>query len=292
METVRPVDPGTTPQTAPVATSVVSEKKSRKKRRQSTSVGSPDPRMSVVWVMRVVIVTALLGIWEYASGRWVEDYVISSPSEVSSRFAEWVVDGTLLDNAVRTLSTGAMGFLIGGIGAVILGYLLGVSKFWAAVIEPIVTALWAVPRTALIPVMIVWVGIGAPLATTVAATIVFFQLFYNSFYGIREVPQNLIDSVRIMGGRGIDLALQVRLPSAFVWIVAGFKLSIPMAFVAVVTAEIVASNRGLGYLVANHAQQFDTTGAFTALVALLIIGLALDRAVGFLSDKILVWKER
>lgn len=248
-------------------------------------------RREMVWVTRVgVLVAALLG-WHLASGTLVDEFLISSPSDVIGRFVSWLTDGTILFHATATLESAAYGFLIGGGAAVVAGYLAGVSPFWAAVVEPYISAAWAIPRIAFLPVLIIWVGIGQSLSVVIAAILVFFLLFYNTYYGIREVSQPLINSVRIFGGTRLDVALRVRIPSALVWIVAGMKISIPQAFVGVVTAEILASNRGLGFLVGRAAGQFDTTGAFAALLTLLVVGFTLDRLVTLFSNRALVWKD-
>ncbi|MDN5743966.1 MAG: ABC transporter permease subunit, partial [Nocardioidaceae bacterium] len=109
-------------------------------------------------------------------------------------------------------------------------------------------------------------------------------------YGIRDVDRSLIEAMRVMGGSRWDVARRVRLPSALVWVVAGLKLSVPQCLVAVVVAEILASNRGLGHLVALNSGQFNTGGTFAALLTLLIIGIAIDRIVGRITRRALVWK--
>jgi NitT/TauT family transport system permease protein len=247
-------------------------------------------RNSKVLLLRLTVAFSFIAFWYFASGTLIDPFLVSSPERVFQRFMEWLLDGTLWFHASRSMRSAAMGFLIGGSFAVVIGYLVGVSKLWASVIEPFVSAGWATPRIALVPILIIWVGIGASLATTIAAILVFFLLFYNTYYGIREVDESLIESVRIMGGTSWDLAWRVRVPSAVIWIVAGAKVSIPQAFVGVVTAEILASNRGLGFLVASRAGQFDTTGAFAVLFALVLIGFTLDRLVTALSQRALRWK--
>ncbi len=243
-----------------------------------------------VWAARIGLGLLVLLLWEYSSGRWIEPFLISAPSKIFVRFWQWINDGTLIGHAVVTMKTATIGFFIGGALAVLCGYLAGTSKFIAATIEPYISAIWAVPRVALLPVLIVWVGVGQPLAVVIAAILVFFLLFYNTYYGIREVSNDLINAMQVMGGSRLDIALRVRLPSALVWILAGAKISIPQAFVGVVTAEILASNRGLGHLVALHSAQFDLTGAFAALIGLFVTGFALDRLLSVLSNKALVWK--
>ena len=243
-----------------------------------------------VWITRLTILISLIVVWQLASGPLLQPILVSAPSDVAVQFVAWIADGTLLSNALVSIRSAAIGFIIGAVAAVLLGYLVGVSRFWAAVLEPFVSAGWAMPRIALVPVLIIWVGIGSSLSIAIAALLVFFLLFYNTYYGIREVERSLVDSVRIMGGSRWTVAFRVEVPSALVWIVAGTKVSIPQAFVGVVTAEILASNQGLGYLLARRAGQFDTTGAFAVLLTLLIVGFTLDRLVTMLSNRALVWK--
>lgn len=242
------------------------------------------------WPVQILIMVVFFGAWQFASGRLIADFFISSPAAIAQRFATWVWDGTLLEHATTTLVSTVTGFLVGGFVAVLVGYSLGVSRYWASVIEPFITALWGMPRVALLPLLVIWVGIGQPLATTMAGILSFFLLFYNTFYGVREVSQGLIDSVRVMGGSRWDVAWRVRVPSAFVWIAAGLKMSLPMALVGVVTAEMLASNKGLGFLVRYYGNSFDTAGTFAALFALLLLGVALDRLIAFLSRRSLLWK--
>ncbi|USQ77816.1 ABC transporter permease [Ornithinimicrobium cryptoxanthini] len=242
------------------------------------------------WMMRLILAVVFIGGWELASGRLVEDYFISSPSRIAVRFWELLVDGTLLDNVGVTVIAVVIGFIVGAIAALLLGYALGSSPYWASVVEPFITTFWSIPRVALIPLLVIWVGIGTQLAITISAILTFFLVFFNTYYGIREVSQGLIDVVRIMGGTRRDVAVRVRIPSAFVWIAAGIKLSLPMALVGTVTAEMLASNRGLGFLVKFYGNSFDTTSTFAVLLALLIVGFLLDRLANSVSKRALVWK--
>lgn len=239
---------------------------------------------------QILLLVGVLVFWELASDVLIDRFLISSPSAIGAQLWRWIFDGTILRHAETTLVTAVIGFLIGGSIAILVGYGLAVSDFWARVFDPFITALWSLPRVAIIPLLIVWVGTGAQLATTVSATIVFFSLFYNTFYGVRDVNKNLINMIRVMGGSAWDVAIRVRIPSAFSWIVAGMKLSVPQAFVGVVVAEMLASNRGLGYLVQFNANQFNTAGTFAALVVLIAVGFAIDRSVTYATNHMLRWQ--
>jgi NitT/TauT family transport system permease protein len=239
---------------------------------------------------QIAIIAIILTLWQLASGTIIPVLLISKPTAILHSFMEWVTDGTLKQNAIITITSTLSGFVIGAVFALIIGYALGVSRRLSGIVEPFITALWGLPRVALIPLLMIWVGVGQPLSISIAAILSFFLLFYNTFFGIRNVDQSLIDAVRIMGGSGVDIALRVRLPSALVWIAAGIKISLPMALVGVVTAEMLGSNEGLGYLVQFTANSFDTAGTFASLFALLVLGMALERGSRLISSKALAWK--
>ncbi|KAB1645099.1 ABC transporter permease [Gulosibacter chungangensis] len=268
--------------TEPLSTSAiitVQRKKSKKRGRTGMIVG-----------IQIALVLALLGIWELVSGTLVPEILLSRPSKVLPLFWQWIIDGTLLTNAASTFSGALWGLLIGGLAGIIVGAILGQSKILADIFEPFITALYTMPKHALIPLFIMWVGIGSMLGIVTSAVIVFFLVFFNTFFGMKDVRQSLIDSVRIMGGSPWDVMFRVRLPSALIWVVAALKLAVPQAVVGVVVAEMLAGDSGLGYLVAHNAGMFNSAGTFSALIALLIAGYLIDRLMTWVTKKPLAWK--
>lgn len=245
----------------------------------------------VTALQRLALLVVLLVAWEVASGRMVDDFLVSRPSEVFPVLWDWIISGELWFHASSTFTSAALGFVAGGLVAIVVGYALGQAPRVAAVVEPFITALYSMPKLALVPLMIMWFGIGQTLQVATAALIVFFLMFYNTFFGIRDVSQSLVDAIRIMGGSRWDVAWRVRLPSALIWVVAGLKISVPQALVGVVVAELLASNRGLGHLVAVNAGQFKSDGTFAALTVLLVIGFTIDRLVGLATRRALLWKD-
>ncbi|MEE2058426.1 ABC transporter permease [Rhodococcus artemisiae] len=246
-------------------------------------------RVKIVGV-QIAIIAALLVCWEFVSGRLINDIMISAPSNVFPVFWQWLTDGTILDAATTTFSNAALGLFFGGIAGIAVGVILGQSQMLADVFEPFITALYTMPKHALIPLFIMWVGIGSVLGILTSAVIAFFLIFFNTFFGIREVKQSLISSVRIMGGSTLDVLWRVRLPSALVWVVAGLKLAVPQAIVGVVVAEMLAGDQGLGNLVARNASSFNSAGTYAALITLLLAGFLIDRVMTALTKKPLEWK--
>ncbi len=247
-------------------------------------------RRGTVFGIQAAVLAFFLIVWQFVSGTLIHELMISKPSAVFPLFWSWLVDGTIVSAAGITFGNAALGLLIGGAMGITVGIVLGQSAWLADIFEPFITAIYTMPKHALIPLFIMWVGIGAQLSVLTSAVIVFFLIFFNTFFGIRDVKPSLVSSVRIMGGSPLDVLWRVRLPSALVWVVAGLKLAVPQAIVGVVVAEMLAGNAGLGFLVSKNAHSFNAAGTYAALFTLLIAGYLVDRLMTLLTKKPLEWK--
>lgn len=239
---------------------------------------------------QIVIGVIFLALWEYASERWISALLVSKPTRIAGTMWQWTVDGTYASNIWVTLKATAMGFGGGAIGGMLLGYITATWRRVGEVLEPYVTALYTLPRLALAPLFLMWFGLGMEFRVMFAATIVFFLVYYNTYFGVREVSNELLAAVRIMGANRAQLAIRVVIPSALVWVTAGLKISVPYALVGVVVAEMLASDEGVGFLLAKSASQFSTYGTFAAIAALLVMALATDWLLTVLTRRALRWK--
>jgi NitT/TauT family transport system permease protein len=243
-----------------------------------------------VLIARVGIAVVALAGWQYASGRWISDFWISSPIAVADALARFVGDGRLLPAIGATLLETAAGFAAGAAGGIVVGLVFGVSPLVARILDPYFVALNSIPRVALIPLFILWFGIGLETKVIFAATLVFFPVLMNTFAGARDVDRDLIDVIRVMGASRLDAVRRVFVPSALVWVFAGLRMSIPFALIGAVVAEMFTSNDGLGYLIAVTANQYDTAGSFASLLVTTLLGLALTGGVGLLERRALRWR--
>lgn len=243
-----------------------------------------------VLVARVAIAVVALAGWQYASGRWISDFWISSPVAVAEALARFVGSGQLLPAIGATLLETAAGFAVGAAVGILVGLLFGVSPLVARILDPYFVALNSIPRVALIPLFILWFGIGLETKVIFAATLVFFPVLMNTFAGARDVDRDLIDVIRVMGASRLDAVRRVFVPSALVWVFAGLRMSIPFALIGAVVAEMFTSNDGLGYLIAVTANQYDTAGSFASLLVTTLLGLALTGGVGLLERRALRWR--
>src|SRR5262249_7194945 len=124
------------------------------------------------------------------------------------------------------------------------------------------------------------------------SVVVFFLVFYNTHAGAADVDRELVDVMRLMGARKRQIVAKVVLPSALIWIFTGMKMSIPYALIAAVVAEIMASNRGIGYLIQFSAGQFDTDGVFTALLVLMVVSTSTYSLLKRSEAILLRWKAK
>lgn len=240
---------------------------------------------------RVGVLVFVMAFWWLASGTFIDKFYLPAPEKVVGELREWINDGSLVRNILATLIPGIKGFLIATALAFVLGYTLAMARFAAGVFEPYISALYGIPIIALVPLLILWAGIGEGLAISVAALASFFLMFYNVYFGIREVSQTLIDQVLIAGGSKWDIAFRVRLPSALVWVVAGMKVAVPHSIVGVVVAEFLTGNRGLGFLLSSNANQFNAAGVFASVFVLASISFILDRMLYLMTKRALIWKD-
>lgn len=239
---------------------------------------------------QVVIITGFLLLWEYASDRWISALMVSKPSAVWATIWKWSVDGTYLKNIWVTIYAMIAGFGLGAGLGTLIGFATGSWRRLGDILEPIFTAFYTLPRLALAPLFLLWLGLGIQFRIVFAATIIFFLVYFNTFYGVREVSRELLDAVRIMGANRLQLALRVTFPSALVWVAAGLKISVPYALVGVVVAEMLASDEGLGYLLQRSATQFSSAGVFASIAALLVISLVISKLVSVITAGALRWK--
>jgi NitT/TauT family transport system permease protein len=244
-----------------------------------------------VLAWRVGITVVGLALWEAASGRLIKPFWISSPSAIWAQLMAWVENGDLWMHMEITLTETILGFVFGAVSGIAVGLALGLNKRLAAVLNPFIIAFYSLPKIALAPLFILWFGVGLLSKVVLATFVVFFLVFYNTYAGTLAVEQELVDVLRLMGATRWQVVRKVILPSVLLWIFTGMKISVPYALIGAVVGEMMASNKGLGYLIQASAGQYDTSGVFAALFVLMIIATGLHELLKQSEKLMLRWKE-
>jgi NitT/TauT family transport system permease protein len=242
----------------------------------------------VLW--QSVLGIAILFVWQGVSGRLVDNFFISNPIDVGRRLLGWTLDGSIFVHLWATLYATTIGFVLGSVLGAVLGIWLGVSPFVSRLLNPYLYALNALPKVALAPLFVLWFGLGIDSKIALAAALVLFLVFLNTFAGVRQVDQDLIDAARLMKATRIQIISKVIVPSALSWLFVGLRVAVPYALIGAVIGEMIASNRGLGYLVQFSGAQFDTAGVFAVLIVIALLAMALNFVVDIVERRLERWR--
>ena len=243
-----------------------------------------------VTVIRTAIILGFFLAWELASGRWIEPFLISSPSRIFMSLLTGFQSGDLLQHTWVTFLEVAIGFPIGAITGIALGYAFGRSRLLAEVFEPIIIALNGIPRTALAPLFIVWLGIGLWSKVGVVFLLTFFLNFFNTYTGMRQMDQEYVDLAGLMGVRGWKLTLKIIFPAISPYVFTGIRTSIPFAVIGAIVGEFVAATEGVGFFIRMSAGIFRTADVFVGIIVLMIMVIILDKIAEAVERRALRWQ--
>lgn len=276
----------------------MSEELGREQAGSSTAKGAAAPLADAafsmrglgVTVVRVAIIGGFFLLWEIASGRWIEPFLISSPSRIFTSLIAGFQSGDLLQHTWVTFEEIAIGFPVGAISGIALGYAFGRSRVLAEVFEPIIIALNGIPRTAVAPLFIVWLGIGLWSKVGVVFLLTFFLNFFITYTGMRQMDQEYIDLARLMRVKGWKLTFKVIFPAISPYLFTGIRTSIPFAVIGAIVGEFVASTEGVGFFIRMSAGIFKTADVFVGIIVLMIMVIIMDKIAELIERRALRWQ--
>jgi len=255
------------------------------------SAGPPLRGIGVA-LIRAAIIGGFLLLWQIASGRWIEPFLISSPSRIFSSLLEGFQSGDLLQHTWVTFSEIAVGFPLGALTGIAIGYCFGRSRLLAEIFEPIIMAINGIPRTALAPLFIVWLGIGIWSKVGVVFLLVFFLNFFNTYAGMRQMDLEYVDLARLMGVRGFKLTFRVILPAISPYVFTGIRTSIPFSVIGAIVGEFIAATEGIGFFIRMSAGIFRTADVFVGIIVLMIMVILMDKIADFIEKRALRWQSQ
>ena len=245
--------------------------------------------------LQALVFIVVTGAWQLlVQQKIIDPFFFSSPIAIIKNIYTWITIGTsqgpLYYQFLITFEETIVSFILGGIAGILFGYALGMSDILSVIFGPYIKMFNALPRVVLVPIFILWFGLGFASKVASGFVLTFFIVFFNAFQGVREVDKNLINNARLLGANKRQLARHVILPSALTWILSSLHTSFGFALIGVVVGEFLGSTQGLGYLIAQAQGAFDTTGVFSGMVLLSATALLADWFVTKLEKRFIGWR--
>jgi NitT/TauT family transport system permease protein len=238
-----------------------------------------------------IVIVAIFVLWEIAVRAFdIEQFVLPAPTAIFASGWEWRVE--MLANAWQTLMTTVVGFSFAVIFGLIGGVLFGSSSLIYDGFYPALVGFNSIPKVAVIPILVIWFGIGTVPAIVTAFLISFFPILVNVAAGIATVEPELKDVLRALGARRWQIVQKVGLPRSMPYFFASLKVAITFAFVGSIVAETVAANSGIGNLMLVASSRFEVPLAFAGLLVTSIMGIGMYLVAEFIERRTTGWATR
>jgi NitT/TauT family transport system permease protein len=238
-----------------------------------------------------LLIGILVAVWQISVVVFdVKPFVLPAPSDIVTAFIQ--SRGPIMQHALYTLTSTMTGFAMGVLFGVLLGVIIGSSRLIYVGVYPILIGFNSIPKVAIVPLLVLWLGIGQPTAIATAFLLSFFPIAVNIATGLATVEPELEDVLLSLGASKLDLLLKVGLPRALPYFFASLKVSITLAFIGAVIAETIASNDGIGYLMLQASSQFRVPLMFAGVLVIAVMGIVTYLIFAFIERRMTGWATR
>jgi ABC-type nitrate/sulfonate/bicarbonate transport system permease component len=239
-----------------------------------------------------LVIVAVLLAWElFVRWRGIAPVYLPPPSTIAVYLFRMIADGSIEFNLGVTLLRIFAGFAAAAVTGVTLGVLMGMSRIVARIADPWIAALYPLPKIALIPLLVIWLGTGELNKIVISAITAFFPIVISTYAGIRQTDQGLIKAARDLGANRHQIQLKIVIPAAVPSIFAGLHLGMGVTVILVVAAEMIGSSSqsGMGFLLIQSGQVMETEKVFASLVVLAVVGALIIKLQQWIDRKIAPW---
>ena len=238
-----------------------------------------------------IVLAAVLLLWQLVVMLFsVPEFIFPSPTEIAKQFVEF--KGPLLEAAWKTFWVTMLGFGISIVVGVLLGFLIGSSRLAYTALYPLMVAFNAVPKAAVVPILVVWFGIGLGPGILTAFLISFFPITVNIATGLATLEPELEDVLRVLGAKRWDVLVKVGLPRSMPYFFGSLKVAITLAFVGTTVSEMTAANEGIGYLLISAGSSLQMGLAFSGLLVVGVMAMAMYELFSFIEKHTTAWAHR
>ncbi|HEV8260196.1 MAG TPA: ABC transporter permease [Burkholderiales bacterium] len=238
---------------------------------------------------QIGMLIALLAAWQFSVSEKNLLY-FSRPDLVLSRLYELLSGPEIYRHIEVTLSEIAIGYGLGAAAGLVLGLILGRIQFLSDLLQPYIIAMYSIPKVALAPLFIVWLGLGIHSKVAVVAVMTFFLVFFNTYSGLITANEELVRLARLMGASWAQTVRRVILPAAAPQIFIGLKTAVPYAVIGAVIGEYIGANEGLGHFILYASQTYDAPALFAGIVILVSIVFVVNYVLNKLEARAMRWR--
>lgn len=237
------------------------------------------------------VIVGIFAVWELlVRGFQVPDFILPPPTEIFASAWQW--RGPILQAAAETLFSTVVGFAFAIVVGLAGGIVIGSSRLVYEGLYPALIGFNSIPKVAVVPILVIWFGIGTLPAIITAFLISFFPILVNVATGIATVEPELTDLLRVLGARRRDIVLKVGLPRAMPYFFASLKIAITVAFVGSILSETIASNTGIGHLILVASSRFQVPLSFAALLVTAVMGMGMYAISSVIEQRMTGWATR
>ena len=246
--------------------------------------------------LQLLVAIVALALWQFFAtvpvfGKvWLPPFFFSNPVDVGTQVVAWFASGVIWKHLLITLWESILAFVIGSAMGAAVGFWFARQPRVAAVFDPYVKMVNALPRVVLAPIFTLWLGLGIWSKVALGVTLVFFIVFFNVYQGVKEVSTTVRDNARMLGMSERQLTQHVYFPSALSWMFSSLHTSVGFAVVGAVVGEYLGSAAGLGYLIQQAEGVFDVAGVFAGMFVLSAFVILIDMAVTVVERRLLIWR--
>jgi NitT/TauT family transport system permease protein len=252
-------------------------------------------RLSLISLQMLVAIVAI-ALWHLLTtvpingAPLLPPFFFSTPLDVAARILRWFSGGTVWIHLWITLSESILAFVTGSLAGTLIGFWFARQPLTAAIFDPYVKMMNALPRVVLAPIFALWLGLGIWSKVALGFTLVFFVVFFNVYQGVKEVSPTVLANARMLGMSERQLMRHVYWPSALSWMFSSLHTSVGFAVVGAVVGEYLGSARGLGYLIQQAEGVFDVAGVFAGMFVLAAFVIVIDAIVSVVERRLLIWR--
>ncbi|MGE3620231.1 MAG: ABC transporter permease [Acidimicrobiia bacterium] len=240
--------------------------------------------------LTATLVAAILLLAEVSASRqWISPFIVPAPTDVWTAFWDGVDRGIYWPHIRSTVSAMAVGFALASVGSIALAAVLVSFRALERAVTPIIVAFQALPKVAVAPLVLIWLGFEQQAKVAIVTVVTFFPILVNAMQGLRARDREQWELFRSLGASRLQAVRYLRLPTALPYIFAGLNIGAVFALIGAVVAELVGTRNGLGYLLMIERANFNAPGAYAILFILMAIGVLLQRAVAFAERRTIFW---